>query len=253
MKSLRWILPFFTFVFLTTAVVAQVKVVRITGDGKNVKTFKGEMFDIPELGAIIVKSDSGNLKVEHVMPPEARPKAYADVDIKTGDEILVANGKRVKTIKEIEQIYKAVSVGGEVKLGVQRGQEMMISRFAKADPKDLPQRKMMIMNSDGPGGDIRPLPNLGIILGKGKEGVVVKEMSEKPAKAFTDAGVKPGDRLVSINGKTIGNLDEFSTEFLAVPPGSKMTWVVAHNGKDLSISFVRPEPQGQVIIKQEKK
>jgi len=209
--------------------------------------------DIPELGAIIAKSDSGNLKVEHVMPAEARPKAYADVDIKSGDEILVVNGKRVKTIKEIERQYKAVPAGGEVKLGIQRGQEMMISRFAKADPKDLPRRKMMIVTSDGPEGDIRPLPNLGVIIGKGKEGVVVKEILENAAKAFTDAGVKAGDRLVSVNGKEIKNLDDFSNEFMAVSPGAKMTWVIAHDGKPLSISLVRPEPQGQVIIKQEKK
>lgn len=253
MKCLQRLLPVFVFLFLAAPASGQEKVVRITGDGKNVKTFQGELFDIPELGAIVARSDSGNLKVEHIMPPEARPKAYADVDVRTGDEILVANGKRVKTIKEIEQLYKAVPVGGEVKLGIQRGQEMMISRFAKADPKDLPQRKMVVINSDGPAGDIRPLPNLGIILGKAKEGVVVKEMSEKPAKAFTDAGVKPGDRLVSINGKAIGNLDEFSREFLAVPPGETMTWVVAHDGKNLSLSLVRPEPQGQVIIRQEKK
>jgi predicted metalloprotease with PDZ domain len=140
-----------------------------------------------------------------------------------------------------------------VKLGIQRGEEMMISRFAKADPKDLPKRKMMVVTSDGPAGDIRPLPNLGIILGKAKEGVVIKEMSDNPAKEFTNAGIKSGDRLVSINGKEITNLDDFSKEFLAVTPGAKMTWVVAHGGKNLSLSLVRPEPKGQVIIKQEKK
>ena len=238
---------------LTAVASSQQKVVRITGDGKNVTTFKGELFDIPELGAIIARSDSGNLKVEHVMPQEARPKAFADVDIKTGDEILLLNGKRVKTIKEIEQQYTSIPVGGEVKLGIQRGQDMMITRFAKADPKDLPKRKMMIVTSDGPEGDILPLPNLGVIMGKAKEGVVVKEMLENAAKPFTEAGVKAGDRLVSLNGKGIKNLDDFTREFTAVSPGSTMTWIVAHNGKNVTLSLVRPEPQGQVIIKQEKK
>jgi predicted metalloprotease with PDZ domain len=165
----------------------------------------------------------------------------------------VVNGKRVKTVKDIEGQYKAVPVGGEVKLGIQRGQEMMISRFAKADPKDLPKRKMMIIKSDGPDGDIRPLPNLGVILEQEKTGVIIKEMSETPAKAFTDAGVKAGDRLVSINGKEVNTLEDFTREFMAVAPGSKMTWVIAHNGRNLSVSVLRPEPQGQVIIRQEKK
>ncbi len=253
MKSSRWFPLVFVLIVLAVAASAQEKVVRMVGSGGNVKTFKGELFDIPELGAIIARSDSGNLKVEHVLPPEARPKAYADVDIKSGDEVLVMNGKRVKAIKDIEQQYKAVPVGGEVKLGIQRGEEMLISRFAKADPKDLPQRKMMVVTSDGPAGDIRPLPNLGVIMGTAKDGVVIKEMMENAAKAFTDAGVKPGDRLVSINGKEVKDLDEFSNEFQAVTPGSKMTWVVTHSGKNLSLTLTRPEPQGQVIIKQEKK
>jgi C-terminal processing protease CtpA/Prc len=250
MKSPRWFLLIATFIFLAFAASAQDKVIRMTSSGGNVKTFKGELFDIPELGAIVTKPDSGNLKVEHVMPPEARPKAYADVDIKSGDQILVMNGKRVKTIKEIEAQYKAVPVGGEVKLGIQRGEDMMISRFAKADSSDLPKRKMMIITSDGSLGDIRPLPNLGVIIGKGKEGVVVKEMLENAVKPLTEAGVKAGDRLVSINGKELKTLDDFTREFTAVAPGSKMTWIVAHSGKNVSLSLVRPEPQGQVIIKQ---
>ena len=252
MKHVHVVILMFISFLVVFAAPAQMRIIQ-SGPAGNVKTLKGDLFDIPELGAIIAKSDSGNLKVEHVMPAEARPKAYADVDIKPGDEILLLNGKRVKTIKEIEQSYTAVPVGGEVKLGIQRGQDMMISRFAKADPKDLPKRKMMIVTSDGPEGDIRPLPNLGVIMGKGKEGVVIKEMLENAVKPFTDAGVKSGDRLLSINGKEIKNLDDFTKEFSAVTPGSKMTWVVAHNGRNVSLSLVRPEPQGQVIIKQEKK
>ncbi len=252
MKHPKWFIPVYALFFFAAAGFAQEKVVRITGDGKSVKTFKGELFDLPELGAIIVKSDSGNLKVEHIMPPEARPKAYADVDLKTGDEILVANGKRVKMIKEIEELYASVTVGGEVKLGIQRGADMMISRFTRADPKDLPKRKMMIVKSDGAEGDIRPLPNLGVIVGKSKDGVVVKELLENAAKAFTDAGIKPGDRILSVQGKEVKTLEDFTNQFIAVPVGSTMTWVVARSGKNVSLSLVRPNPEGQVIIKQEK-
>lgn len=252
MNTRNFVVALVSLLCLSGTALAQQKVVRIISDGKNVKTFKGDLFEIPELGALVVKGDSGNPKVENVMPPEARPKAYTDVDVKSGDEILVLNGKRVKTVKEIEQLYNSIPTGEEVKLGIQRGEEMMISRFAKADPKDLPQRRI-VMNTNGQDGDIRPLPSLGIVLGKGKEGVIIKEIADNPAKAFTDAAIKPGDRLVSINGKAISNLDDFSKEFLAVPPGTKMTWIVAHGGKDLTLSLVRPEPRGQVIIKQEKK
>jgi len=252
MRRMRFFSLILMCTFLTLAASAQVRIIQ-SGPGGKVKAFKGELFDIPEVGAIIAKSDSGNLKVEHVMPSEARPKAYADVDIQSGDEVLVVNGKRVKTIKEIEQQYTAVPVGGEVKLGLQRGQEMMISRFAKADPKDLPERKMMVVTSDGPEGDIRPLPNLGVIIGKSEEGVVIKEMLQNPAKPFTEAGIKAGDRIVRIEGAEIKTLEDFSEKFMAVPPGAKMTWVVAHSGKNVSLTLVRPEPQGQMIIKQEKK
>ncbi len=252
MKLLHMYLLITGLILLTFTANGQVRIIR-SGPGGNVKTFKGELFDLPELGAIIVKSDSGNLKVEHIMPPEARPKAYVDVDLKTRDEILVANGKRVKTIKEIEQQYNIVPVGGEVKLGIQRGADMMISRFTKADPKDLPERKTMIITSNGSEGDIRPLPNLGIIMGKGKNGVVITELLDNADKAFTDAGIKPGDQVLSIDGKGVKTLEEFTNQFVAVPAGATMNWVVLHDGKDISLSLTRPKPQGQVIIKQEQR
>jgi PDZ domain-containing secreted protein len=253
MKQMRSVLLLLTVLFLAMTSDAQEKIVRMGGPGGNIKTFQGEMFDIPELGAMVTKPDNGNLKVEHVMPPEARPKAYADIDIKAGDEVLVMNGKRVKTIKELEQLYEAVPVGGEVKIGVQRGLESVISRFSKADPKDLPRRKMMIVTSDGKGGDLRPLPGLGIVIGKEKSGVVVKGVMDDKAKPLADADVAVGDKIVSIDGKQVRTMEDFGKNFDVIAAGKTMTWVVAHNGKDISISLVKPESKGQVIIRREQK
>jgi C-terminal processing protease CtpA/Prc len=251
MKLIQWFLLLVALLFFAYSSPAQQKIIRMGGPGGNMKTFKGEMFDIPELGAMVMKADSGNLRVEHVMPADARPKAYADVDIKSGDEILVLNGKRVKTIKEIESQYKTVPVGGEVKIGLRRGEESIISKFAKADPKDLPQRKMVIINSDGKGGDMRPLPGLGLVIGKEASGVVVKGVMDDKVKPIADAGVAPGDKIVSIDGKPVKSMEDFAKNYDAVAAGKSTTWIVTHGGKDLTISLTKPESKGQVIIKRE--
>lgn len=152
MKRSRTFLPILILILVSLAASAQERIMRMGGPDGKVRVIKGEIFDIPELGALVIKGDDG-LKVEHVMPAEARPKAYADVDVKSNDLILLVNGKRVKTIKDIEKQYKGVAVGEEVKLGLQRGEETLISRFTKADPKDLPQRKIIMRKSDGAKGD----------------------------------------------------------------------------------------------------
>jgi len=159
MKRSRIFLPLLLLTLVALAASAQERIMRMGGPDGKVRVIKGEIFDIPELGALIIKGDDG-LKVEHVMPAEARPKAYADVDIKSGDLVLLVNGKRVKTIKDVEKQYGAVAVGEEIKLGLQRGEETLISRFAKADPKDLPQRKIIMRKSDGGKGDADSLGKL---------------------------------------------------------------------------------------------
>ena len=121
---------------------------------------EGDVFHIPETGTLVVKEKDHENPV--CPPAENRRDPYKGVDLQTGDLILMANGKRVKTIKELTDAYASTSVGAEFKLGIQRGKEMMLVAFPKADPKDLPQRSMRIMTTGGEGTEV--LPAVGVVL-----------------------------------------------------------------------------------------
>lgn len=116
---------------------------------KTILTFQaGEVFMLPELGAVIV-ADTTGLRVEFALPAAQRAKAYRQVDFETGDFILMVNGKRTKTVEQLEKIYGALAVGDEVKLGLRRGKEMRISSFKKAAKDDQPGHQMMIQTIEG--------------------------------------------------------------------------------------------------------
>ena len=56
----------------------------------------GELFMLPEVGGIIVKSDDGP-KLEMVLPPDHRPENYKTVDIQAGDIIVeIENQVRIR-------------------------------------------------------------------------------------------------------------------------------------------------------------
>ena len=64
------------------------------------KTSGGDIFDIAELGAI-VNDENGKLKIAVLMPKENRKKEYVNVDVQEGDELIMINGKKVKSAKEV--------------------------------------------------------------------------------------------------------------------------------------------------------
>ncbi|MFQ5633391.1 MAG: hypothetical protein ACE5I1_31885, partial [bacterium] len=109
---------------------------------------QGEIFMIPELSALL-REQGKVVKVEMAMPVDTRPTAYRKVDIKSGDIVLYLNGARIKRLKAFTSIYDSLQVGAPVEIGLKRDDVRFISSFKKADPKDLPQRKMMVMTSDG--------------------------------------------------------------------------------------------------------
>ena len=156
---------------------------------------KGSVTILNELGSIIV-ADSEGLLVRMSGPKEGRPEKYKDVDLRDNDRIIMLNGKKVTTIRQFEDGYKAIDTGGDIELGIKRDKIMKIVSLPKASPDELPKmRAMMIspddgeissleneasntsfttMSSEGITG-IKPVPGAGIIAGE-KEGDVVVMM-----------------------------------------------------------------------------
>ena len=224
----------------------------------------GEPFSLGEVGAVIV--DTGKeIKFLHVMLADNRPKAYKDVDIKDGDVILMCNGKRVKTLKELEATYKELTVGAEFKMGIKRKDERFIVSFQKAGPKDLPKIEMSIATTeDGEGdgepmrrrvvmggqdlGDVAPLFGLGLIIGKKDNVFKVVGMGPSAATALAGVNIKPDDIIESFNGEKIKSTQQLSEMYEKLAVGEKIELHFKRGDKTMQASLTKPEAQGRVII-----
>jgi hypothetical protein len=84
-----------------------------------------------ELGTVVMFEK--DLRIALDVNPERIDEAYKEVDLKEGDLILFANGKKVETINELKEIYEGTEPGKEVKLGIQRGDNRSIVSFVRSD------------------------------------------------------------------------------------------------------------------------
>lgn len=205
-------------------------------------------FPIPETGALVVK-DGANLKVQFVPPPGNRPEKYRAVDLQEGDLILLVNGKRVRSVEDLKKAHATTPVGGIFKLGIQRGQEMMIVSFEKADPKDLPKMNMRIVTSGGEGTEV--LPAVGVMLVEKKKSVIVEKILPMETSAVKELDVKEGDVIADMNGTVVTSLKEFVRLYDEIAVGGKVEWTTRRSGKEIEISFAKPKPMGRVIMRRE--
>jgi S1-C subfamily serine protease len=210
----------------------------------------GEMFPLPGVGAIVVKEGT-SLRVQFVPPPENRPEKFRAVDLRAEDRIMLLNGKRVKTIAEIQKGYDAIPVGAETKLGIQRGEELLIAAYPKPDPKDLPQRKMQIITRGDGAGETEVLPAVGVVLAQKGKRVVISALLETDGGPLKGRDVKEGDAIVSINGTAVSTVRGFLSVFDPLAVGANVAWVLERNGKEIRVSFPRPQPRGGVIMRRD--
>jgi S1-C subfamily serine protease len=212
------------------------------------KIKEGDVFPIPEIGALVVKGEK-DLMIQFVPPAENRRDPYKSVDLQTGDLILMANGKRVKSIKELTDAHASTAIGMEFKLGIQRGKEMMIVSFAKADPKDLPKRSMRIMTTGGEGTEV--LPAVGVVLAQKQKTVVIDKILPVESSIVKTLDVNEGDVITAINGKPVASVKDFVGIYDGLEVGSPVTVNTVRKGTPLQVTFKKPKPMGPVFIRKE--
>lgn len=210
---------------------------------KRIITTDGNMFELPEVGAMLIE-DGGKLKVDMIMPSSNRPKQYKDVDIKTGDFVLMMNGKKMENTDKAKELYEKLKPGDEVKLGIKRGEEMFISGFKKADPKDLPKVQRMIIKNDIVADGTVVLPDDGLLIGIQKGNAVITKKLPRG-----DNNIKEGDQITEINGKAVNEGKDFTSYFKSLKPGDKLE---LRFKSGLSLKTKKPENKGNVIIKETK-
>jgi S1-C subfamily serine protease len=207
------------------------------------------MLHVPELSAMIIE-EGKELRVDHIMEPEMRMKGYEKTDLKEGDKILMANGKKVGSVKELKEIYSKVATGETVKFGVKREEGTLIASFVKADQKDLPKMKMMIAEGGGEGDvEILGIPQVGLIFSNKGNDVIVKAIMPDKSDAVKNADVKEGDIVSTLNTFAVKSFGDFQKRYKKIPAGDKVEVVLSRSGKTETITFTKPKDEGKVIIR----
>ena len=193
---------------------------------------------IGELGALISEED-GRLTVRSIPPKERRPKETSDLDIAVGDEVGMANGKRVKTAKEFKEAYDATPIAGEFKIGLRRSGQSFIVSFSKKDPKDMPTR-MIVRSGGDENSDL--FPALGFGLQKKGEQIVISETLPNASKEF-----RKNDIVQTLNGKEVKAIKDFAKELDATKVGAELKFELTRDGKTITVTVPRPEPRQMIF------
>lgn len=200
-----------------------------------------DSFFLRELGAVLVPDKAGDAaRVEHGVEPEQRPAAYREVELAAGDRILAVNGKRVRTALEVKAAYEVLAVGAQVELGVERGADRRIVRFAKGDPAKLPQpQRVELRIQPDPNAEIDAMPALGVVLEqKHAQGSPVEVAAVLPNG---EAMFQQGDHVVGLDGKPVDDLADFGARWDEIAVGAKVTIEIERAGKRRTETFERRE------------
>ncbi len=224
----------------------QMKIIRRGPGGDQTKTFnQDDLLVIPELSAVLLVQDK-EIIVDHIMEPEMRLKGHETTDAKEGDKVLMADGKRLAGIKDLRELYEKAAPGATVKLGIRRGEEMVLASFVKVDPKDLPKTRMVI-NGGGDDKELMVLPAAGIVLTmKGGKIVVDKIIEDHKIKG---ADIKEGDVITAINGASVSAIPELQGRFEKVAVGSTVEITTKRGSATNTFSFVKPKDEGRVVVR----
>jgi len=247
----------------------------VSGKAKGVKMMafeKGSVTILKETGSIILGDDEG-LVIQLAGPQETRTGKFKDVNLKDSDRIIMLNGKRVTTIQDFEEGYKAIEIGDDIELGIKRDKIMTIVSFPKANPDDLPKMQAMMITEDG--GDIssietsgdntnitaissegltavKPVPGAGLVVAEKEGDVTVMMVLPNAEDLMKENQLEEGDTILSLQGKEISSSEQFAGEFDEIAVGSKVSIKYSREGETDTIIFTKQETSGAMELKIEK-
>ncbi|HOP07494.1 MAG TPA: PDZ domain-containing protein [candidate division Zixibacteria bacterium] len=213
----------------------------------------GQTAMIPEMAALLLVKDS-ILEVIKINPPDQRPEKYQDVDLQKGDQIIMANGKRIHDGVELTTLLDGLQPGEMIKLGIKRNGQMRMVSFEKGAPEDLPQQVMvMTMSTDSSGAvsqNIQVMGNsdskaeviteLGLLLVQKDKSVKVADLMSEINGIADSLPVQEGDIIKTISGKEVSSLEIFKTEFGKIKTGEEIALDIQRGDQVIKAVIIHP-------------
>ena len=221
---------------------AQARTLQLSGDQ--------DVFMLKELGAVIADSENGPT-VLMVIPSENRAEACREVDLREGDAILMANGKKISGARRLKEIYEGLNIGDVLKLGIKRGKEMLIASLAKADPDDLPAQIMMLKGGEESGDVATVMAGVGLILKETDGKVIIDEVLPGVDDKFTGDVPKKGDVILKIQETSITQPGQVPEVYSKLKANDQVRLTIDRQGTEITFSFAKQECIGNkpLIIK----
>lgn len=199
-----------------------------------------------EIGAVVTPKE-GKLAVEVVLGNNEQQAS----EIRKDDLILMANGKKVPTVKDLRAQYEKIKPGEEFKLGVKRGDNMVLVSFTRKSEEEMNKQTgggQMVMRMEQKDGEVL-LPALGLKLATEQRSAVIKEVLPSAASNFTSFTPKSGDIVRSLNGTAVKSAEAFDELYTKLEQGTKVTIVISQNGTEQTATFQKPKPKMMMITR----
>lgn len=201
-----------------------------------------------DLGLEFETTDQGQLTVSSI----EQGTVAADVGLQEGDRIVAVDGRTFQSGAELRE-FLMTQRGERIPIVVERNGERQTvfwtapqqfagpPQGAPFGPDPFQGRRGMVEQRFHRGfaeGQFAR-PALGVHLDPHAQGVVVR--SVVPHSPACDAGIQPGDRIISMNGQQFRHYGEFVQAVGQMPPNQPVTLHVARNGQPQVVQL-QPEP-----------
>jgi len=202
----------------------------------------------PEIAdSLGLKTPEGALVAE---PQKDGPAAKAGIE--SGDVINKVNDQPVKDARELARTIGGLAPGSSIKLGVlHKGSEKTLTLTLG----ELPNANSIKTgfndndNDHGRNGSGSDVPNLGLtvapaksVAGAGKEGVVVTGV--QPDGASAERGLKEGDVILEVAGKSVATADDIRKELSTARADKKNSVLIRVRSGDSSRFVALPVGKG---------
>jgi serine protease Do len=180
-------------------------------------------------------------------PQKDGPAAKAGVQ--AGDVITAVNGQTVKDARELARIIGGFAPGNVVKLDVLHNGKSKVVSLSLGQLPNAQEAKADIDADGKPATHGTDVPRLGMAVapagkidGAGKEGVVVVKVEPKSAAA--DRGLKKGDVILEVAGKSVSSPADVTSALEAVSTNKKSTVLMRLRSGDASHYVAVPLANG---------